>query len=65
MSIPLTREQRQAVQELKEPARFVDPNSKQENILLPTVLYERMRRMVQAEVVDPSLYEFGEPAKPS
>ncbi len=65
MSIPLTREQWQAVQQAKEPARFVDPDSKQEYVLLPTELYERMRRVAQAEVVDPSLYEFEEPAKPS
>jgi hypothetical protein len=65
MSIPLTREQRQAVVQSKGPARFVDPDSKQEYVLLPTELYERMQRRAQAEVVDPSLYEFEEPADPS
>lgn len=65
MSIPLTREQRQAVLQSKEPLRFIDPDSRQEYILLPTELYERLRRMAQTEVVDPSLYEFEEPTKPS
>jgi hypothetical protein len=65
MSIPLTREQREAVLQSKGPLRFIDPDSKREYILLPAELYERMRHMAQAEVVDPSLYEFEEPAKPS
>jgi len=65
MSIPLTHEQRQAVQQSKELSRFIDPESMREYILLPAELYERMRRMAQAEVFDPSLYEFDEPAKPS
>jgi hypothetical protein len=65
MSIPLTREQRQAVLQSKGPLRFIDLDSNQEYILLPTELYERLRRMAQTEVVDPSLYEFEEPAKPS
>jgi hypothetical protein len=64
MSIPLTDEQRRAVQQSKGPLRFIDPDSKQEYILLPTEVYERMRPIAQAEVVDPSLYEFEEPAKP-
>src|SRR6516162_8864740 len=59
MSIPLTREQWQAVQQSKEPLRFLDPDSMQEYILLPAELYERMRRMAQAEAVDPSFYEIG------
>jgi len=65
MNVLLTREQREAVLQSKEPLRFIDPDSKQEFILLPADLYERMRRMAQAEVVDPSLYEFEEPTEPS
>lgn len=65
MNIPLTREQREAVLQSKEPLRFIDPDSKHEYILLPAELYERMRRMAQAEVVDPSPYEFKEQTKPS
>lgn len=65
MSIPLTREQRQAVQQVKESPCFVDPDNMREYILLPAELYERMRRMTQVEVVDPSLNEFEEPTKPS
>lgn len=65
MSIPLTREQREALQQSKEPSRFIDLDNKREYILLPAEMYERMRRMAQAEVVDPSLYEFEEPAQPS
>jgi len=65
MSIQLTREQRQVVEHSAEPLRFVDPDSKREYVLLRAELYERMRRIVDAEVVDPSLYEFEEPANPS
>lgn len=65
MSLPLTREQCQAVHQSKKPLRLIDPESKREYILLSTELYERLRRIAQAEAVDPSLYEFEEPAKPS
>ena len=65
MSIPLTREQRQAVQQAKEPPRFIDLESMREYILLPADLYEQMRKIAQTEVIDPSLYEFEEPTKSS
>jgi hypothetical protein len=65
MNLALTREQRQAVQQSKEPLRFIDPENKREYVLLPAELYERMRRIASAEVVDPSLYEFEEPTEPS
>ena len=65
MSIPLTREQRQAVQPATEPARFIDPESMREYILHPSESDEQRRRMEQAEVVDPSLHEFEESPKPS
>jgi hypothetical protein len=61
MSIQLTREQRQVVEQSKGPLRFVDPDSKREYVLLRAEMYERMRRLVEAEVGDPSFFEFEEP----
>ncbi len=65
MSIQLTRQQRQAVEQSKGPLRFIDAESKCEYVLLRAELYERLRRMAQTEVLDPSLYEFEEPTNPS
>ncbi len=61
MTIQLTRQQRQAVEQSKEPLRFIDAQSKREYVLLRAELYERLRRLAQAEVIDPSLYEFEGP----
>ena len=62
MSIRLTRAQRQVVEQSEEPPRFVDPDNKREYVLLRAEVYERMRRLLESEVVDPSFYEFEEPA---
>jgi hypothetical protein len=65
MNITLTPEQRHAVQRADKPIRVLDPDSQREYVLLRADLYERMRQVVEAEVVDPSLYEFEEPSSPS
>jgi hypothetical protein len=65
MNIELTPEQRQAVQRADRPIRILDPDSRREYVLLRADLYERMRQVVEAEVVDPSFYEFEEPGSPS
>ncbi len=65
MTIQLTRQQRKAVEQSKEPLRFIDAQSKREYVLLRVELYDRLRLLAQAEVVDPSFYEFEEPINPS
>jgi hypothetical protein len=65
MSIQLTREQREVMAQSEAPLRFVDPESKREYVLLRAELYERLWRIAQFEGIDPSLYEFEEPANPS
>jgi hypothetical protein len=49
----------------EEPVRTLDPNSKRRYVLLRAELYERVRQLLQAEAIDPSLYEFEEPPNPS
>jgi len=65
--IELTEQQRREVKEANGHAvRAVDPESKQEYVLLRAEAYQRLRELSEAEVVDPSLYEFGEiePTRP-
>lgn len=61
MSIELTNEQRRAVEAAREPVRVLDPQTRHEYVLLRAEAYERLRRLAEAEVVDPSFYEFDEP----
>ncbi len=65
--IELTEQQRREVKEANGDAvRAVDPESKQEYVLLRAEAYQRLRELSEAEVVDPSLFEFEEiePARP-
>jgi hypothetical protein len=60
MSIELTHEQRQAVKRGAEPVRVHDPDTLREYVLVRAEVFERMRKLLQTESVDPSLYEFEE-----
>jgi hypothetical protein len=65
--IELTEQQRREVKEANGDAvRAFDPESKQEYVLLRAEAYQRLRELAEAEVVDPSLYEFEEiePTRP-
>ena len=65
--IELTEQQRREVKEANGNAvRAVDSESKQEYVLLRAEAYQRLRELSEAEVVDPSLYEFEEiePTRP-
>jgi len=64
MSLEWTQTPRRAVNQAQGPLRVVDPDSKREYILLRADLYDRMRSLLEAEVVDPSLYEFEERENP-
>ena len=58
--IELTEQQRVEARKENAPVRMTDPATHAEHVLLPVVVYERMRRLLDAEAVDPSLYEFEE-----
>ena len=58
----LTEEQRRAVERSAEPLRLQDPQTKREEILVRAEVFDRIEKPLQTEVVDPSLYEFEDPA---
>ena len=58
--IELSHEQREAVNGGENPVRVVDPASQHEYILIRAEAFEKMKRLLEAEVVDPSFYEFEE-----
>ena len=58
--ITLSEEQRQAVEKTKEPIRVADPKTQREYVLVQAEIFERMRRVMEAEEIDPSLFEFEE-----
>jgi hypothetical protein len=60
VKIELTQQQHQALAGSSEPIRVWDPAARREYVLLRTELYERMRKLLATETVDPSLYEFEE-----
>lgn len=60
--IELTVEQRQAVDGAADPVRVVDPASHREYVLVRAEVFDKMKRALEAEVIDPSFYEFEEPS---
>ncbi len=63
MSIRLTEAQRRAVaRSRREPVQVIDPRSKETYVLLRAAAYERIRRALEAEAVDPSFFEFEDEA---
>jgi hypothetical protein len=58
MGIELTLEQRQALERTAEPVRLQDPRTQREYILMRAEVFDRMKKLLEAETVDPSLYEF-------
>lgn len=60
MSIEMSGELRREIGRAgQEPVRLVDPETREEFVLLPAGVYERLRR-AGAERIDPSFYEFEE-----
>lgn len=58
MNIVLTDELRREVGQAGQgPVRLVDPETKEEFVILRADLYDRLRRLVDAEHIDPSFYE--------
>jgi hypothetical protein len=65
MSIELSQELRREVERAgREPVRLIDPDTKQEFVVLRADDYERLRRLSNAERIDPSFYEFEEKELP-
>lgn len=58
--IPLTEQQSRAVEQAREPVHLRDLRTQREYVLLQAEQYDRLRRLAEAEIVDPSLYEFEE-----
>ena len=59
--IHLTEEQRLAVERTEGPVRLTDPRSKREYLLVQADVYEKLKRILAAEEIDASLYEFTQP----
>lgn len=65
MSIELTEDLRREVERAGDaPLRVIHPRTKEEFVLLRAEVYERLRRLRDAEQVDPSFYEFEEKESP-
>ena len=63
MTVPWIEELRREVERAGDtPVRLIDPATKEQFVILRAEAYERLRRLLQAERVDPSLYEFEEKA---
>ena len=59
--IELTEKQGQAVAASTHPVSVVDPKTHRRYVLLSAKSYERMRKAMATETVDPSFFEFEEP----
>jgi hypothetical protein len=65
MSIELSEELRREIGRAgREPLRLVDPETKEEFVVLRADVYERLRRLLDAEQIDPSFYEFEQKELP-
>ncbi len=65
MSIELSEELRREVERAGQvPVRLVDPQTKEEFVVLRADIYQRLRRLLDAERIDPSFYEFEEKESP-
>lgn len=56
--------QREVEQAGDDPVRLVHPTTHEQFVVLRAEVYERLRRLLQAEHVDPSFYEFEEKEPP-
>ena len=55
--IELTERQHQEVAATKDPVRILDRTTNSEYVLVRAEVFERMRKALEAERVDPSFYE--------
>jgi hypothetical protein len=63
----LTQEQRQEIERAgDDPIRVEDPITREPYVILKAAVYEKLRKSVEVEKIDPSFYEYGEflPRKP-
>jgi hypothetical protein len=65
MSIELSDELRREVERAGHtPVRLIDPQTKSGFVVLRADEYARLRRVLDAEQIDPSFYEFEEKETP-
>lgn len=61
MTVDWAEELRRGVERAGEaPLRLTHPATREEFVVLRAEVYERLRRLLQAEQIDPSFYEFEE-----
>ncbi len=62
--VELTAEQCDVVEKAKDqPVRLRHPETRTEYVVMPAKVFERMRRLLETEIIDPSFFEFEEPVK--
>jgi hypothetical protein len=61
----LTPEQTRIVEEANKPIAITDAQQHREYVILTRDTYERIRRVLEPEEVDPSFYECEEPVRSS
>jgi hypothetical protein len=65
MSINCTDELRREVERAgDDPVRLVHPATQEQFVVLRAEVYDRLHRLLQAERVDPSFFEFEEKDSP-
>lgn len=63
--LTLTPDQAQIVRDAHQPVPALDAQRHQEYVILSKDLYDRVRRILEPEEVDPSFYECEEPKRDS
>lgn len=58
--IHLSEEQRLAVEQGESPLRVLDEKTNREYVLLRAETYDKLKRVLAAEEIDPSFFEFEE-----
>jgi hypothetical protein len=58
MTIELTDEQRQALERRRGPVRLQDRQTRCEYVLVRADVFDHMKKLLDTETVDQSLYEF-------
>ena len=57
----ITPDQRREIENAgEEPVRIQDPETRAEYVILKADVYEKMRALMEAEKIDPSLFEYDE-----
>jgi hypothetical protein len=63
MHLHLTEKERQELEQ-GNPIRVTEPKSQHDYVVVKAELFERMKKLLETETVDPSFYEFEETDQP-